>query len=819
MAKKQTPQQIQAALTAEMQKQLEALRNQAAEQARIQNSVEGYLEGLEKYKTLQKTILKNAEHEATLQKELADAQKRNNAADIKAAKAKLDTLKLINDELIEEGKILAKNLKETKTQSMLMAKAAGSLIKGFAKLPDMIKGISQNISGMDILKWDKAVKKSALQMGLMGQEAKNYAGDIDRAATSTQQIGIGMEELAKLQGDYSDALGRSVMLGESGLKAMGAMAAASGLGAEGSAQMAADMDNIGVSAERTKDFVEQTMNDSHKMGLNSSKVIKNIAANMKMLNKYNFKGGVKGLAKMAETTTKLGIDMNSVAGMADKLFDIEGAVDMSAQLQVMGGEWSKLADPFKLMYMARNDMEGLTEAMGKAAESSVTFNKANGELSISAMEMHKLRKVAEQTGVSYEDLATAGKNARKYTEMKKQMGFSIPKEMQEFLATTGQFNDKGEAYIEVKGEKKLLKSLNSDEANKLLKAQMNEKKSMEERAKEARTFDDALTNAINGFKKSMLPFITTLNEKLIPKIDGLVKKFIDGKWGEKIGQLAETVGKVVSSIAGFMVDNPFLTMFTVGAAKLTGFIFDKMTWISNGVALATGFQMGTSGGGGFLDIVKGAFSMKGGLGTLTKTIGKLGGYVSLAANAIGIGMDAAKNIKEKGVGEGLWETLKQNAGKIIGGVVGGVGGFLVGGPAGAAVGAGYGMDAGGAIQGMMNDGVSQGTASTYGKNKSDFSKGRGIVEGGKITAIDNKDDLLAMKPGGVVDTATKGGDSTMKIEFGEIHFKFDELKVSSPGSPGVAIDMLKDPQFIRQITGMIHRETESALAGGTVKKG
>jgi len=35
--------------------------------------------------------------------------------------------------------------------------------------------------------------------------------------------------------------------------------------------------------------------------------------------------------------------------MADKLFDVEGAVDMSAQLQVMGGAWAKLADPFKLM--------------------------------------------------------------------------------------------------------------------------------------------------------------------------------------------------------------------------------------------------------------------------------------------------------------------------------------------------------------------------------------------------------------------------------------------------------------------------------------
>jgi hypothetical protein len=51
--------------------------------------------------------------------------------------------------------------------------------------------------------------------------------------------------------------------------------------------------------------------------------------------------------------------MDFAAGMSDKLWDIEG--DMSAQLQVMGGAWAKLADPFHLMYMARNDMKGLTE--------------------------------------------------------------------------------------------------------------------------------------------------------------------------------------------------------------------------------------------------------------------------------------------------------------------------------------------------------------------------------------------------------------------------------------------------------------------------
>jgi len=80
--------------------------------------------------------------------------------------------------------------------------------------------------------------------------------------------------------------------------------------------------------------------------------------------------------------------------------------------------------------MARNDMEGLVEEMGKAAEASVHFNKKSADFEISAMEMHKLRKVAEQTGVSYDELAAAGKNAAKMTQIKKQMNFSVDKDTQ-----------------------------------------------------------------------------------------------------------------------------------------------------------------------------------------------------------------------------------------------------------------------------------------------------------------------------------------------------------------------------------------------------
>lgn len=815
----------------EMKMAVEMLKEQARQQASLNQSLETYLERMTKLKAISETIAANKKIEKQLQEKLQAAAISGDMKLVRQERLKLKILKDQTDELKGQGEVLAEQLKSVNKSNMLLAKGGAALVKSFSQLPDLVKNSFGKLKQFGLFEIDKSIKKSALSMGILSKQSIGFRADLKEASKTTIQLGVGIEDLAKIQGDYSDELGRTVTLGQTGLEAMGKLAAATGLGAEGAAKMAADMETQGYSAERTAEFVEQTMDDAHKMGVNASKVIKNIQNNIKLLNKYNFKGGVKGLAKMAETTTKLGVDMNFVAGMADKLFDIEGAVDMSAQLQVLGGEWAKLADPFKLMYMARNDMAGLTEAVGNAAAASAKFNKETGEFEISALEMHRLRKIAEQTGIAYEDLAQAGKNAAKFSKIKTQMSFDVDKETKEFLSTTAKFNNKGEAYIEIAGNPKLLKNLSAAD-KQLLHAQVLEKESLADRAKNAQTFDDQLTNMMNMFKSAALPLIESINKNLMPKMQKLFDKILKGKWLDKIGDFANRIGDLVSTIGGWIIDNPIKSAFAFGAAKLVGFLADKVTWINNGLDLATGFNLGTTGGGtgggGFLKALQSVFKGgAGGLGGLAKSIGKLGGYVSLAASAISIGMSAYKNYSDDKMNfwDATWKTLKDNAGKLIGGAIGGVGGFLVGGPAGAVVGAGYGSQIGGSFDTSegVNDAIigkpiHDGAIPSAGGNLGgDFSKGRGIIQGGQITPIDNKDDLIASKPNGVIDKAMKGSTpSTMKIEFGEIHFKFDELKVTSPGSPGLSVDLLKDPQFIRNITRLIHVETNKAITGGKI---
>jgi len=170
-----------------------------------------------------------------------------------------------------------------------------------------------------LLEQQKSVKETELSMGVLSSQAGAFRKNIYKTAITTSQIGVTSKDLAKIQGTYSEEIGRSVQLSAEQLNAVAELGKGTTLGVEGAAQFAANMENFGISAQGSADLVEGMLNSSHKMGINSSKVIKAVQKNMKLANKYHFQGGIKGLTRMAALTTKFKIEMESVAGFAEKL--------------------------------------------------------------------------------------------------------------------------------------------------------------------------------------------------------------------------------------------------------------------------------------------------------------------------------------------------------------------------------------------------------------------------------------------------------------------------------------------------------------------
>lgn len=787
----------------------------------VSRSLEDYLKGVENVNKLKKNYLQNLKTQKKFEDELEKAQQSNNKEEIAAAKAKLAIILEQNDALKEQYRALNDALASVNKKSMVASKLGAEALKGTAKMLSNIPGMLQQgygvIKGLGLFEMDKSIRQAGFNMGLLGKQSETLRANIKGASKETAQFGISIEDLANMQSAYSESLGRAVTLSQEGAIAMGKMAADTQLGVEGASRLTAEFDAQGLSVEKTAEYMNDAMNSAHKLGLNAQKVIKNIAGNIKLLNRYNFKGGLDGLTKMAQTAAKLGVSMEFAAGFADKLFDVEGAVDMSAQLQVMGGAWAKLADPFQLMYKARNDIQGLTEDLGKAASASAHLN-SKGEIELAAMEMHKLKIIAQQTGISYDELAESGKRAFKLSKIQGQVQFNMSDEEKEFLANTAQLDKNGKAYIEIKGEKKFLGMLGSS-GKEFIQAQVAAKAAQGERAKEAQTFDDALKNTIMGMKQFLLPIVEVINEKLLPKLQKFTERFDKEKWGEKIEKFATVVGELVSTVGGFILDNPIAS----GVIALTGFLASKAMWLANGYLLAQGFNAGaTLSNAGGATGATGARGLGGmfGKGLTAVGGGSLGRGAAMAGGA-GIAGTALSYITDATTEKGSGWNIAGKAG--AGALQGAAMGALLG-PIGAGVGALIGGLAGGLtayyskednmenIAQPINDGIIPSN-----KLGSDFSKGRGIIQGGKITPIDNKDDLMAMKKGGPVDNMMNGQQiTTNRIEFSNITID-GEIRIVSPGQPGLVIDLMKDQSFRRDITRTIQVELEKNKVGGKNK--
>lgn len=800
-----TPAMLKAAKEA-----FDLLEKQAELQQQVNKGITEYFGILKDIDKTQKNIdfqTKNRNKE----REKADAARK--AGDLIGEAAALAAIKLLDEEIKKLGdlkKMYVSVAKEAKTGSMTLK----LMFDGISKLPSIIDAGYGKLKSFGLFDMDKSMKSAALEMGILSQQTDGFRKGIfesvtgtDQLNTSTLQIGIGIEEMSKMQAEYSSSIGRSVQLTEAGRQAMADLAKGTMLGVDGAAQLVGEFDKFGKSAESTKEFMEDAMNSASKLGLNAGAVTKNIVAGVKLLNTFNFKDGAKGMEKMAEQAAKYQTSMTLVSGMAEKLFDIEGAVEMSAQLQVLGGEWAKLGDPFKLMYMARNDMAGLNEAVINATKSTAVFNKTSGNFEIPTMELQRLRKVAEQTGLNYDALATAAKKAAEFTNISNQLNVKVDDDTQKFISSVANLDDKGTATITLKGGPKLVSALDATNLQELASMQAD-KKSLNERAKQAIGFDESLTNFVNMFKTSLLPIIDGINTTLGPILD---KFFKDVDFKKNMGQLGESIGNFIIKAKGIFdtignivsVLGPGGTLALLLGAKG---LMSAVQWFTNGQSLGMGFNAVASAGGG-------------GVGAATSTLGKVGRIAGGGLAGAGIGAVAAISA----------DSAAEGAGNIIGGAIGAAAlsfipivGTIAGGMIGSYLGgmAGKAIHESGTNDGIFSAPVHDGSFPGVGKDLgSDFSKGRGILQGGKITPIDNKDDLIAAKPRGVIDTAMKNNTNTgMNVSFDDIKLS-GNIKLDMPGN-GASIDisnyLLNNQDFIKDITRMVHVQTSKAINGGKI---
>lgn len=815
-------------------------------QDRVNSGLSSYLDEIGKLNELTKSLNRIKEQERKISAEissLANATTKEEKERLKILQDRKAVIDYNYEAYKKEAKILKEVLKDAEKINMTLGAAGAALGKGLVNLPKSFMNILGSLK--DLFEMDKSIRIASRDMGVLSKGSAEFRKNIEKTSFKTVGFGVGIKELAELQSTYSELVGRNVMMNEGALENLSAMGKATQLGIEGAAQMAAEFDSQGLSAEKTASFVQETLDNSSKMGLNATKVMKNISGNIKMLNRYRFKDGAKGLAKMAETVTKLGVGMNFVGGMADKLFDLEPAIEMSAQLQVMGGAWADMADPFKLMYMARNDVNALTETVANAAKESMSFAK-DGSIETTAEAMHKLRIVAQQTGLEYDDLMEAGKKAFKMGQIKAKV-FGVDDETKEFIANTAEFKD-GKATITIDGQPKLLSMLNSADKGRL-KEMVKEKQTMKERADAAQSFDEKITNLINMVKISMMPIVEGLTEVLDP----LVKDLMDpsGKFKKDLVELGKNIGDFVKWAAKglkWFVEN-VVDIFGAKGIFLTYLLGKSAAWIANGFLLAQGFNMGTKGLSGMFGGGKNAVNMQrhaagtvingkkvggqmynaGSTKTGMGTGAKIGSGIGLGVAGMGLDYGRSKMDNPESTG-GKWLGVGSSALKGAGmGMMFGPWGAAIGGVLGAAYGAydefiSKGEEANQNAQ-TMDDGIIQfnkddkftkvdDSTMIAGTNKNGNKDLAQVLKYGMLAANPLMGGLMGSLMGGS-NSATSAGTAN-KIEFGELVIS-GEIKINLPGGTQIGAELIKSQEFKSAITRIVSNQLEKNINGGKNK--
>jgi hypothetical protein len=216
--------------------------------------------------------------------------------------------------------------------------------------------------------------------------------------------------------------------------------------------MAKSFMDVGVPLSMVGQRMEEVAKIANQAGVTVSAVSAGVVKNLDKMNIYNFEGGVKGLARMAAQASRLGIDMDKIFAVTDKVFNPEGAIEMAAGLQRLGVASSELLDPLRLMDLSQNDPEELQNQIVNLGKEFTVFNKQTNSFEILPGAKRRMQEIGKELGMTGGEFQKMTLNAANFDMKLKSIKFAtgVKDEDKELIATMAQISDKGVAEIKVR---------------------------------------------------------------------------------------------------------------------------------------------------------------------------------------------------------------------------------------------------------------------------------------------------------------------------------------------------------------------------------
>jgi hypothetical protein len=417
----------------------------------------------------------------------------------------------------------------------------------------------------------------AKQFGLGREQMQNIKATLADAVTSAYLLGGSLSELEGIQKNIGSTIGRNVMLTTDAFEDYMEIQRVTG---QDSLTISKNFKDVGFSIFQVGKEMQGVVNSARQLGVDVNQVSQSVVNNIGALNKYNFEGGVKGLAEMAAQATMLRIDMGKSLAFAEKVFEPEGAIQMAAALQRLGVTQSELLDPLRLMDLAANDPAELQNQLSELSKSFVRM-KSDGSFEILPGAKRRLREIETQLGMTNGELSRMALASADAEEKMKRIKFSqgFDEDEKRFIANMAEMGKKGEYVLKIDGKEfdiqGAMQEFSKDNKSRL--KELMQPKTMEQLAQDQLTAQQSMAASLDALasRTSYAFGSSQIGEELVeaqkeiygylPKlagaeavsikgiregvIDGIVNEFAVGlsKEGADVTKLTEEMEKKLSN--------------------------------------------------------------------------------------------------------------------------------------------------------------------------------------------------------------------------------------------------------------------------------
>jgi len=435
------------------------------------------------------------------------------------------------------------------------------------------------------LKYDETIKKAQIDTGIAFSD--NSAG-MSELTSQTARFGMNLGDTTEMMGKLGEHLRTTnfEVLAEAA-NDLAAMGQATGLNVEEMAQLSKEYVMFGSDTKKMAEDAAETMKDAAAYGLNGKEVMQEMAKGMAKMRKGGFTGGEASLRRMVLESKRLGMNIDDVFETANRARNIEGAMEMAAELQLAGGSFAAI-DPMQLLSAARKGPEELQKLLGQMGSDIGSFNEETGEYQFDPVDVDRLQMVADTTGQSMDSLQNMiAKNAQDNQKLNmlpdSMLGADLSDEEKAFLMNATSMKDgelKVNAGVDGLGD---LENLTQEQIQEAMQAEKDKKQNLENQAAENQSLMDSIENLKNSVINTLIPFL----EPIISALTSFVSYLNTAPYALKLA----------------------FGVFLTGAAIL----FGPAKAYLNGIAQGRGFAIGQKGGG-FLKGIKSVFKSGGGGG-------------------------------------------------------------------------------------------------------------------------------------------------------------------------------------------------------------